>query len=440
MQVPKEKIFLRSNAVSLRFTLRGWIFGFLSILIGSVGVYRKELASILWGIGMGSIWVFSLLFSTGAAFLLFRRRYHLLKHLEFAYSKENLYAGKPITFSVSLPKEVLQGVGRVPGILLWYRYRVSAFQERVYQWKVILDPRHPSIQITPPSPLRGAYMGSVGILQVEDCFRFCQIDIPLPEEEHLLVLPEPAPPFPLPNLKAQGGTRHREQHPTYTTLEELEIRKYIPGDDPRRLHWKLYAHSGELFLRIGEQDPPPMDTFHLHFDPTLPTLQDPIHPLEAVDRMASIGARVLLDLSQMGNRIFLSTNQPNTMDPLSSSNLFQTRWFQPPWIEMEGGHPEEGLAELAKLSPYPFPEKQKHNTEFLNAPSVGGRIVFLFEGSLPSQKIQQILSVQMEKSELEDGRFPLEVSLPDLGRVFFYAGEYPLWVILIHPLKGMNHG
>jgi hypothetical protein len=39
--------------------------------------------------------------------------------------------------------------------------------------------------------------------------------------------------------------------------ELLETRKYYPGDDVRRLSWKLYAHSGELFLKIGEETPPP---------------------------------------------------------------------------------------------------------------------------------------------------------------------------------------
>lgn len=37
----------------------------------------------------------------------------------------------------------------------------------------------------------------------------------------------------------------------------LDSRPYHPGDDTRRINWKTYAHGGELFVRIGEEVPPP---------------------------------------------------------------------------------------------------------------------------------------------------------------------------------------
>jgi hypothetical protein len=30
----------------------------------------------------------------------------------------------------------------------------------------------------------------------------------------------------------------------------------VPGDDPRRINWKLFSHGGELFVRQGEREPP----------------------------------------------------------------------------------------------------------------------------------------------------------------------------------------
>ena len=39
--------------------------------------------------------------------------------------------------------------------------------------------------------------------------------------------------------------------------ELIEARPYHPGDDTRRIHWKAYAHSEALFVRIGEEVPPP---------------------------------------------------------------------------------------------------------------------------------------------------------------------------------------
>jgi uncharacterized protein (DUF58 family) len=39
--------------------------------------------------------------------------------------------------------------------------------------------------------------------------------------------------------------------------ELIETRPYHPGDDTRRINWNAYAHSETLFVRIGEEIPPP---------------------------------------------------------------------------------------------------------------------------------------------------------------------------------------
>jgi hypothetical protein len=38
--------------------------------------------------------------------------------------------------------------------------------------------------------------------------------------------------------------------------ERLERRSYVPGDDPRRLDWKVYARTGELQVKVGEESLP----------------------------------------------------------------------------------------------------------------------------------------------------------------------------------------
>lgn len=338
---------MTTRTVQIHLTLRGFLLGILSILLGIVGIYRKELASILWGIGMGSLLMCALVFSGVAALLLYRKKEHLLQHLTLIHPTAHLFAGTPLTFQVSLPSHLLRGFSRIPSVMLRYWYRVTACKGRTYSWTARIDPKDPSFTLTPPPPLRGDYRGPVGYLQVEDCFGFCKLEMPLPEEEHLLILPAPYPASILPMLPERGGRQIREHRFPTTSLEELEIRKYQPGDDIRRLHWKLYAHSGELFFRIGEQDPPPVDTFHLHFDPTLPPKLPASLHLPAVDLMASIGARVLMELSKAGKRILLSTNPPIPTDRP------QDFWFTLPVLELDAVHPEPGLAALARLAPEP---------------------------------------------------------------------------------------
>ncbi len=49
--------------------------------------------------------------------------------------------------------------------------------------------------------------------------------------------------------------------------DHTEIRPYHPGDDMRRINWRMYAHTGDLFVRVGEEVPPPANAIRLLIDP-----------------------------------------------------------------------------------------------------------------------------------------------------------------------------
>ena len=49
----------------------------------------------------------------------------------------------------------------------------------------------------------------------------------------------------------RGG--HEAQHTAAPNDNLTEQRQYLPGDDPRRINWKLYGHSEELFVREAEK-------------------------------------------------------------------------------------------------------------------------------------------------------------------------------------------
>lgn len=48
------------------------------------------------------------------------------------------------------------------------------------------------------------------------------------------------------------------------TEELYESRPYIPGDDTRKINWKLYAHTEELAVLQGDFAPPPQNFFTLY--------------------------------------------------------------------------------------------------------------------------------------------------------------------------------
>jgi hypothetical protein len=58
-------------------------------------------------------------------------------------------------------------------------------------------------------------------------------------------------------LIRSGGTEQRNETQFLRTDNLIDHRPYVPGDDPRRINWKLYGHAGDLFVREGEPEPPP---------------------------------------------------------------------------------------------------------------------------------------------------------------------------------------
>jgi len=51
-----------------------------------------------------------------------------------------------------------------------------------------------------------------------------------------------------------SGMRRQSQMRSDTLLE---TRPYVSGDNPQRISWNAFAHTGELHIRIGDEVPPP---------------------------------------------------------------------------------------------------------------------------------------------------------------------------------------
>ena len=50
------------------------------------------------------------------------------------------------------------------------------------------------------------------------------------------------------------------------TNELYESRPYFPGDDPRKIHWKLYAHTNTLSIKLGAFEPPPIKRLTIYIE------------------------------------------------------------------------------------------------------------------------------------------------------------------------------
>jgi uncharacterized protein (DUF58 family) len=164
------------------------------------------------------------------------------------------------------------GFFRFPGITLRYEVKLSTRDGR--RVRCIFDPeisdsaisdspasgrdpaRRGSIRF--PLPERGAYYGPWDSLVIADCLGFFRLALPVPQDggPRLLAMPGPAP-EPVP-VRGRSGGRGRWEAPYFQRTDDfIDHRPYIPGDDPRRINWKLYSHGGDLLIREGDPEPPP---------------------------------------------------------------------------------------------------------------------------------------------------------------------------------------
>ncbi|MDR1909530.1 MAG: DUF58 domain-containing protein, partial [Spirochaetaceae bacterium] len=78
-------------------------------------------------------------------------------------------------------------------------------------------------------------------------------------------------------------------------------RPYAPGDDPRRINWKLYGHLGDLFVREGEPEPPPLSRLTILIDTQYdPRLYTPEGGSRGVDLLCENALALITECLRLG--------------------------------------------------------------------------------------------------------------------------------------------
>lgn len=140
---------------------------------------------------------------------------------------------------------------RAPALFSW-RLRVDARHSAARRFTVHL-PQH-SLALEPDWP-RGRYEVTA-LWELADWFGFTQLTVPPRESTVLTIEPGQREFRPAALPERQRGTA-RPRRVGRREGEPFDVRHYVPGDDLRRLHWPLYAHSNNLFVRAAEPIPPP---------------------------------------------------------------------------------------------------------------------------------------------------------------------------------------
>lgn len=196
----------------------------------------------------------------------------------------------------------------VPGVLVRYELNLSTQDGREIHLSLDYEKlRQNSGYTVLQKPLRGAYFSTEDYSRYFDAFGFFQCRTKITHKEGLRLVVEPcmADQSP-PGLQAEGGLEYRTEPTFRRTDDRTDSRPYVPGDDPRRINWKLYGHVGDLFIREGEREPPPHAQLLLLIDSSV----DPVlYPGELgrlrIDRLCELALATVVDRHTEGLEISL---------------------------------------------------------------------------------------------------------------------------------------
>jgi uncharacterized protein (DUF58 family) len=240
------------------------------VLALTAAAIRQELALALAGAVFLALWVYCLAMTLLLA-LIHRRR---ARRAVIRISPREVSAGGRAEAVYSEGSFENQGdafVGRIiplPGILIRCRLLLAT-----------KDGRHIHYDFKPAGSSalkaehfftvekRGAYYSAYDEFAVFDILGFFRFAYRLPvgDNARLLASPRVLDEPPPANARAGESTLHPE-FSIQRTDNLTDNRPYVPGDDPRRINWKLYSHGGGLFVREGEFEPPPQSNIIIFID------------------------------------------------------------------------------------------------------------------------------------------------------------------------------
>lgn len=112
---------------------------------------------------------------------------------------------------------------------------------------------------------------------IRDLFGFIEYSAKVSFEHNFQVFPGYLHEVKIPFFMDKGGDRIVHSVIKEKSTDFFENRKYFPGDDTRKINWKIFAHSDELHIREVEQIPPKMGEISLIFAPYSSNIEEYEH-------------------------------------------------------------------------------------------------------------------------------------------------------------------
>ena len=234
------------------FTPKGWVFLLLSAALLALGILRSELAVLLWGATFVLLGLYAAVGTLIARSLLAHRFLADYDALRVAVEPARVPRAAPAAARIRAPLPRY----RVPGIRL-YAGAMLQWHGRRRTTEALVEPDDTTAEVALDTSRRGVWQLAASWFSARDLLGFCSAPVPAPASGSLTVMPD-ASDTSVGESEGGAGGEHRIQSGIRRRSEELfETRRYVPGDDPRKINWKMFARWNELLVRIGEEVPPP---------------------------------------------------------------------------------------------------------------------------------------------------------------------------------------
>jgi len=293
----------RGVRVAIPFTRRGCLFSFLAAGLTVLGVARAELGALLCGAGLGAAILLSLI---GAQAEGQRHRKALAtdpEALEIRINQPQRDEQGILKGSVSLRNRSVP-VPYAPGIIVDVSVFLKASNGRIIYASAALPDTLAQEEAELPERgplLRGVYRGTAEV-QARDVFGFCAVCRIVSADLEAVAWPCPSEPWDA-SKQGAGGESPKASDTLVRGEDRFDARPYVPGDDPRRIHWKQYARFGDLFVRPGDLAPPPRQTLRVFLDTERPPYMTGDAGQAYLDALASGAMGFVLRMRERGRRV-----------------------------------------------------------------------------------------------------------------------------------------
>jgi uncharacterized protein (DUF58 family) len=285
-------------------SLRGLLIVMLSAGILATGLIRADLAALFWGSSFLLFIAYAMAANHLVRLTLRRRRDTQPDFLSLALPPAGIFPDEEAEARVAarLPRSFPPGISvRLLLPLSWHERRFEGISLRLAPGK-----NEKTLPFT--ARCRGAYASAEAILEARDLLGFSVSRLSVPLRESVTVFPSLRAPLELTRFMEQADDSAVYVRSRRRSEELLEARKYYPGDDVRRLNWKVFAHLNELFLRIGEEVPPPESRILFVLDCAANPLVPRALAADYLDRLVETCASLIVSL--LGRRIDVMLSVP----------------------------------------------------------------------------------------------------------------------------------